>query len=134
MTRYLRPALAAMLLATVLTVGAITAPATARNTPGNLTLKVTAVCSAPGDSVKWFEVWTPENGGKTVYPAPGTKSATIDMGTINKKVWGDTYFNWMYECRLSGATGPHQKRYGGSLFATSYSYTATNFYGRLTMP
>jgi len=127
-------ATATALTAVALTVALAAAPASARTTPGNISLKVTAVCSSPGDSIRSFEVWTPEKGNKVVTPASGTKEATIDFGTMNKTVAGNTFFNWKFTCRLDGATGSHQKSYGGNLFQTAYSYRITDFYGRLTMP
>ncbi|GAC58867.1 hypothetical protein GOHSU_55_00220 [Gordonia hirsuta DSM 44140 = NBRC 16056] len=114
--------------ALVLGVGA--GPADARVSAGPLTLSVTGTCASPGDSIKEFYVWTPENGKKR---ATSGKSATHSFN-INKKKAGDTYFNWKVTCKMAGSTGEHQKKYGGSVNGTKYKYTAERFYNKTKKP
>ncbi|MFT4187378.1 MAG: hypothetical protein QM621_02210 [Aeromicrobium sp.] len=104
-------------------------PAQARISAGPLSLKVTAKCSAPGDTIKQLSIWTPERGNqKVTFPKNQTKTAAISTGTINKKQSGDTFFNWRVICHISGNSGEHQKKYGGSWNGTSYSFTIDKGY------
>jgi hypothetical protein len=132
MRNFNRPAaVAAIAITAVLSSLALATPSSARNTPGDLTLTVSGKCTNLGDSIQRFEVWTPEKGGRTITAG---KSGTINFGTINKKEWGDTFFNWTLDCKLGGTSGSHQKRYGGAPFATNFSFNIENFSGRLTKP
>lgn len=109
-----------------------TAPAQARNSVGDITLKVTGTCSAPGDSIKRVSVWTPEKGHKQVKPARHqTKSSVVDFGKFRKTTKGNTYFNWDVDCWMGGKSGG-QKWYGGNAFQTSYHYSVKNFYGKVS--
>lgn len=113
------------LLATAAVAGSLSlgaaAPAQAINSAGDIKLKVTATCGALGDSVKSFTVWTPEKGNKS--GSTGSKSSTVDFGQFRKEVTGDTFFNWTLVCKFTGASGSHQKRYGGAWYATDFSYS-----------
>lgn len=106
-------------------------PAEARVSAGNISLRVTGKCPALGDSIVSFAVWTPEKGLRRISSG---KSGTIDFGTFRKTVSGDTFFNWSLDCRYSGKSGSHQKRYGGNLFQTGYSFSVANDKGRIKYP
>ncbi|AUH70049.1 MULTISPECIES: hypothetical protein [Gordonia] len=131
MNKFLTPvALAGAAAALSLGLGTGAGVADARISAGPLTLSVKGTCSAPGDSIKEFYVWTPENGKKR---ATSGKSATHTF-QINKKKMGDTYFNWKLTCKMSGSTGENQKKYGGSINGTKYNYTVERFYNKTKKP
>lgn len=123
---------AILVAAMVVVLSLVAAPAAqARVTAGNISLTVTAKCAALGDSVKSFYVWTPERG--KLWGATGGKSSTVNFGTFYKSVSGDTFFNWAVDCKM-GPDASRQKRYGGNLFQTAYSYTITSTLSGVSNP
>lgn len=124
----------AVLLLSAVAATTLATPADARVSAGDISLIVEATCGQGlGDSIRSFAVWTPEKGNKVVKNVKGNK-ATIDFGTFKKKDRGNTFFNWSLECKLSGKTGSHQKKYGGNAIQTKYSYKVKKDAFKITYP